>query len=333
MTQDAQPKPKTKHELDPDHYRMTIGEHLEELRVRLILGLAGFAVALVFCLIFGKQVMLIFLKPLWTIFLEYDISTQVFYTQVSDTFMVYIKISLISAAALASPWILYQFWLFIAAGLYAHEREVVTKYVPLSLTLLITGMLFVYYLVLPWTLKFFLAFSISIPFPQPDSPTTQPTTMTSASTQPVIIPLLHGDPEDKVEGQLWMDEIAGRLKMFHKGKVRVISFGPESMTAPMITLPGYISLVFGMLLTFGLSFQMPLAVMALVTVGIVERQSLRESRQYVYFAMAIVAAIITPGDVITATVALMVPLCLLFELGIWLSKDPATTTDEADSGR
>lgn len=327
MTEPAQTTPKSKHELDPDHYRMTIGEHLEELRIRLILGLMGFALALIVCLIFGKNVMLIFLGPLYSVFLEYDISTQIFYTQVSDTFMVYIKISLISAAALSSPWVLYQFWRFIAAGLYSHERNVVTRYVPLSITLLITGMLFVYFLVLPWTLKFFFTFSMDIPLPQQVAPTTQ----VAPTSQPLIIPTRAGDPDTLIEGELWFDDVTGRLKFVHKGKVRVLPFGPESMTAPMITLPNYIDLVFGMLMTFGLSFQMPLAVMALVAVGIVERDSLKQSRQYVYFAMAIVAAVITPGDVITATIALMVPLCLLFELGIWLSRDPGSA--EPDSGR
>jgi sec-independent protein translocase protein TatC len=59
--------------------------------------------------------------------------------------------------------------------------------------------------------------------------------------------------------------------------------------------------------------------MTLAKVGIVEIQTLRESRRVVYFIMVIVAAVITPGDVITATVALLGPLILLYELGIWLA--------------
>ena len=64
---------------------------------------------------------------------------------------------------------------------------------------------------------------------------------------------------------------------------------------------------------------------ALVAIGIVERDMLKQSRRYIYFAMSIVAAAITPGDVITATVALMFPLIGLFELGIWLSKERKET--------
>jgi sec-independent protein translocase protein TatC len=229
--------------------------------------------------------------------------------------MTYIKISVISALAIASPWILYQFWLFVAAGLYQHERKIITRFVPLSITLLIGGMAFVYFLVLPWTLKFFLAFSIEIPLPaqyEPDA--------TVATTQPTMIDTLEGDPANPVEGQFWLNRIDGRIKVFFGQKVRVLTFGPQNLTAPIITLPDYIDLVFGMLITFGLSFQMPLAIMALVSSGIVERDSLKESRRYVYFCMVILAAVITPGDVVTATLALMFPLIGLFELGIWLSK-------------
>ena len=82
-----------------------------------------------------------------------------------------------------------------------------------------------------------------------------------------------------------------------------MTFGPQNLTAPIITLPDYIDLVFGMLLTFGLSFQLPLVVMALVAIGIVEHDSLKTIEALVYFCISILAAAITPGDVITATVA------------------------------
>jgi len=63
-------------------------------------------------------------------------------------------------------------------------------------------------------------------------------------------------------------------------------------------------------------------VLALVRVGIVERETLKRSRQYVYFAIAILACVITPGDYITGTVLLIGPLIALYELGVWLSREP-----------
>jgi sec-independent protein translocase protein TatC len=307
---------------DPDQYRMTIGEHLEELRHRLILSLVGFTVVFGFCLLFGQQVMAAFCRPLISVLQQYEVNPQIYFTQVSDPFMVFIKVSLVSACAIAAPWMVYQLWLFVAAGLYPHERKIVTRYVPLSITLLVSGMVFVYFLVLPWTLQFFLAFSINIPLPTAFHPNQQ-----IATTQPTTIPTLEGDPAKPIDGQIWINQIDGRLKIYHNGKARVITFGPQNLTAPIITLPDYIDLVFGMLLTFGLSFQLPLVVMALVAVGIVERDALKKMRRYVYFAMSIIAAAITPGDVITATIALMFPLIGLYELGIWLSRAPKATMD------
>jgi Sec-independent protein secretion pathway component TatC len=75
-----------------------------------------------------------------------------------------------------------------------------------------------------------------------------------------------------------------------------------------------------MLLTFGLSFQLPLLVMALVRIGIVEIPALKRARKVVYFVLLIAASVITPGDAITATVALAIPLGLLYELGIFLAR-------------
>ena len=77
-----------------------------------------------------------------------------------------------------------------------------------------------------------------------------------------------------------------------------------------------------MLITFWLSFQMPLVVLALLRTNIVERDTLKASRQYVYFGIAILAAVITPGDYITGTVLLIFPLILLYELGLWLAREP-----------
>lgn len=303
---------------------MTIGEHLEELRARIILALIGFVLVFVLCLIFVKgYVIPAFCQPLTTVMMENELNPAMFTQGVSDGFMVYIKVSLISALALSSPWLVFQMWMFIASGLYAHERQIVTKYVPLSITLLISGMAFVYFLVLPWTLRFFLAFTVEIPLPASYTPNAS-----VASTQPTMVEVLEGDPIDKHKGQYWFNRLDGRLKIFLGDKVRVMAYLPENLVSPMITLPGYIDLVFGMLITFGLSFQLPLVVMALTAIGIVERDVLKESRRYVYFAMAIVAAAITPGDLITATVALTVPLCLLFELGIWLAREPEPSSEK-----
>lgn len=73
------------------------------------------------------------------------------------------------------------------------------------------------------------------------------------------------------------------------------------------------------LLGFGLVFEMPVVIMVLTAVGLVTPKFLREKRRHAILINTIVASLITPGDVITLTVMLMVPLFLLYELSIWLS--------------
>ena len=301
---------------DPDSYRMTVGEHLEELRWRMILALIGFAVVLGVCLFFGTEVLSAFCAPLVNTLAKYDINPQVVTDEVGEGFMTFIEISVISAAALASPWILYQVWQFVAAGLYPHERKYVTRYLPLSISLLVSGMLFVYFLVLPWTIEFFITFSTGIPLrlAQQTSMVAPPT------TQPLLqVPIVKGQPNGVPDGGLYFDRSDMRLKLFINGVPRVIAINSNQLIAPEIKLSTYIDLVVGMLITFGLAFQLPLVVLALERIGIIEVAALKSARRYVYFGMSILAAAITPGDVVTATVALIVPLCALYELGIWLA--------------
>ncbi len=334
---DHAPKAAQPLEYSPDDFRMTVGEHLEELRKRLILAIIGFGVALGICLWFGTDVMRIFCQPLVDVLRNHDLPPQLINRDISSPFVVYINISLLCALVLASPWIVWQFWLFVAAGLYPHERKAVTRYVPLSIGLLVVGVLFVYFAVLPMTLEFFLGFGLAIP--QADfntkSPTARvvpaPTTTastaptTAPSTQPAAImfprfPVLDGDPLNPPEGSYWYNTADRSLRTFVDGSVRTVLLISPSLVTPQVDLAEYIDLVFGMVVLFGLSFQLPLVVMALCKVGIVEQQALKDARKYVYFALAVLAAVITPGDVITASIALMIPLCLLYELGIWLGR-------------
>jgi sec-independent protein translocase protein TatC len=329
----AAPEPPTKPKpgFDPDEYRMTMGEHLEELRHRLIIALIGMAVAAGGCLCFGQHVMDIFCWPLIKELKKQNLSTALYYTELGQPFMVYIKVSLVCAAVIAGPWMLYQIWQFVAAGLYPHERKYITKYVPLSIGLLIAGFLFVYFIVLPWTINFFLIFGDSISLPR-DAPSHVASTLPSGPMP--IAPLLDGDPPHPAPGQFWFNLPEGRLKFFlNQGDVRVIPFGPSNLLSPHITLSEYIDLVLGTLLTFGLCFQLPLVVLTLTKIGIVQVAQLRAFRRYVYFVLAIVAACMTPGDVVTAMLALMAPLVLLYELGILLSAWGAGKEEPLNNGR
>jgi sec-independent protein translocase protein TatC len=76
-----------------------------------------------------------------------------------EAFMVYFKVSLLCGAVLASPWIFYQIWAFVAAGMYPHERNYVYRYLPFSLGLFLSGVLLCQFVVLPGAVKALLGFN------------------------------------------------------------------------------------------------------------------------------------------------------------------------------
>lgn len=72
---------------------------------------------------------------------------------------IYLKVSFVAGLVMASPWVIYQIWLFVAAGLYPHERKYVYIYLPMSIFLFLGGALFCFYAVFPFVLNFLLGFN------------------------------------------------------------------------------------------------------------------------------------------------------------------------------
>ena len=153
-----------------------------------------------------------------------DLNPQIHYDELGEGFLVWLQVNVITAIAIASPWIVYQLWQFVAAGLYPNERKYITRYSPLSIALLIPGMLFVYLLVLPWTIEFFLNFANDIPLPTKTVTTTQPHT-------PLLIPQLNGDPVTKVPDEMWIDSSTKQIKIFFEGSSARSDFQPEPARA------------------------------------------------------------------------------------------------------
>ena len=166
-------------------------------------------------------------------------------------------------------------WLFIAAGLYPTERKAVTKYVPMSIALMLIGVAFAFWIVLPWTLQFFLHFTADIRLPDSFSPTTA----AIAPDAVFKVPALEGDPPSPEEGQMWFNALQQRLKFALDGQVRVVQFGPANLVAPIITIPTYVNLVMALLGLFAVAFQMPLVVMAVVALGIFDVDELKGMRR------------------------------------------------------
>ncbi len=313
-TATAADAPKPKPHYNPEEHRMTIGEHLEELRKRMFLGLLGFIIAFAVFMYYGEEVLNFLCQPLFDAQTRNKLSPQAYSSEAAEVFMTYIKAAMISAGACAGPWMLYQIWLFVAAGLYPTERKYVTKYLPLSIVLFTIGVVFLYVYVLPLMLQFFLGFHIGTPGDWGVKIGLKPT-----ATQPVILPILAADPVNPMPGSMWINARTSFLKIcIAKDNFRVVPFGSDSVTTPMIALATYFDMVIGMLLSFGVAFQLPLVVLALVRIGIVEIQTFKKMRRIVYFILTIIAAVIVP-DVVTGMIALLLPLILLYEFGILLA--------------
>jgi sec-independent protein translocase protein TatC len=95
-------------------------------------------------------------------------------------------------------------------------------------------------------------------------------------------------------------------------------FAPKSVSvAPDIE--AYFNFVLGMFLAFGIAFEVPVVVVVLVLTGLVNVEQLKEFRGYVIVAIFVVAAIVTPPDVVSQ-ISLAIPMCLLYEAGIFFAR-------------
>ncbi len=96
------------------------------------------------------------------------------------------------------------------------------------------------------------------------------------------------------------------------------SFAPKSITAAP-DIEAYLGFVLSMFLAFGMAFEVPIVVIVLARMGMVTIQQLKDFRGYFVVLAFIIAAIVTPPDVVSQ-LALAIPMCLLYEIGIWAAQ-------------
>jgi sec-independent protein translocase protein TatC len=138
--------------------QMSFFEHLEELRQRLLRAILGLLIATGICFYFSDDIYGWLAKPLTDTLRSLNLPDKLVYTNPIDPFNLYIKLSLVAGIFLASPYILYQLWLFISPGLYRHEKRYVFPFVSLTSALFISGGLFAYKLAFPPALRFLVQF-------------------------------------------------------------------------------------------------------------------------------------------------------------------------------
>ena len=169
-----------------------------------------------------------------------------------ETITIYFMVCLVTGLVLVSPWVFYQGWAFVAAGLYRHERHYVQKYLPISIGLFLTGVILCFGFVLPITLGFLLEFNV------------------------------------------WLG------------------------VAPTLRLSEWMSFATILPLVFGIAFQTPLIMLFLERIGIFTAADFRAKRKISILIITVAAAVLTPGQDPFSMTLLAVPMILLYELGILL---------------
>jgi sec-independent protein translocase protein TatC len=132
-------------------------DHLMELRTRLIRSLVAFVIAFIFCYIFAERIYAFLVEPL-NHALAGQPNRHMIYTALYETFFTYVKVGAFGALCLAFPYMAIQLWLFVAPGLYRSERKAFLPFLAATPVMFLVGAGFVYYVMMPVAIRFFLSF-------------------------------------------------------------------------------------------------------------------------------------------------------------------------------
>ncbi len=299
---------------------MSFGDHLDELRKRAFLALAVPLPIAIVAFFFVSQIRYVLERPLRHALHDAGLNDQMQTRSVTEMMGVDIKLSLVIAVVVSAPWIIWQLWKFVEPGLYEHERRFARLLVPGSFLLMIAGVLTLYFALLPLSLQVLVQYGLEtrdneVPaLVAPGAP---------ADPAAVTIPLLDEMPKEVRPGQLWMLKGSRQLCIavtFDGTSVEVLTT-PLSKNAAYLQqflIGEYIDFVLLMMLGIAVAFQMPLVILLLGWVGLVRVELLRRNRRMAIFILAIVAAVVTPTSDFTSMMLMMLPLYLLYELGILL---------------
>ncbi|MGA1392383.1 MAG: twin-arginine translocase subunit TatC [Phycisphaerales bacterium] len=175
------------HDRDPDDEGapppggvMTFGEHLEELRRRLIRALAVPLPLAILAFVFADSIRAVITAPLYSALEAQKLPTQVQALSPVETLTTDLFLAVILALVLSAPWLVYQLWKFVEPGLYANERRFARFLMPSSAILVAIGLSVLYWIMLPLMLLFLVGFG------QPGPTETFPVggTQASAATEP-----------------------------------------------------------------------------------------------------------------------------------------------------
>jgi sec-independent protein translocase protein TatC len=224
---------------------MTILEHLEELRERLIKSAIALFIATLFSFFFARRLLEFLIAPMG--------SHKPIALRPTEAVVIYFKLAFILGAVLAMPFIVYQLFRFVTPGLKPKEKQYLYIFAPIASLSFASGVAFASLIILPFSIKY-----------------------------------LQGFLSDIIK--------------------------------PVYSIGHYISFVTSLLLWVGLSFETPLLIFFLAKLGVVNPKMLRRGRRYVYLLFAFIAAVITPTVDPFNMMLVMVPLLVLYEVGVILAK-------------
>jgi len=307
----------------PDDHSMSFGDHLEDLRRRIFWAAAVPLPLAIVIFLFSDPIIEMLYQPLDPILESFQLPRRLQALGPAEVLVIKLKLSLIAAAVIAAPWILWQAWLFVRPGLYKHEQRFVYFLVPGSTVLTFTGLSLMYFVMLPLMLRILVLFGTSLHLGG------------AAAMDPRIAAAIEGspdirirlaDPEAPSPGDIWLRW--PQMEMY----VAVVGDDPDAAAAVEILrvptpsgsiisqefrLTTYINFVLLLMLGIAVAFQMPLVILLMGWMGLVSEKELRAKRKYAFFACAATAAVITPADAMSMIV-MMIPLVALYELSILL---------------
>lgn len=223
--------------------------HLAELRDRIVVCIIALAIAFVATYYFKEQIFHFLMLPFIKVMPE---KSSFIFISVTEAFVTYFKISIVAAVFFAAPVLLYEFWMFVAPGLYEKEKKYVYPFIFFGSLCFVSGGLFCYYVVMPYLFRFFVSYAADFITPMPD-------------------------------------------------------------------LKSYMGFTLKMLIMFGLLFEMPLLAFFLSKAGIINARMLSSKRRYAILGIFILAAIITPPDVVSQ-ILVALPVWGLYEISIIIAR-------------
>ncbi|WP_299075742.1 twin-arginine translocase subunit TatC [uncultured Ruegeria sp.] len=255
-------------------------EHLAELRTRLIRSVIAFVIGIIVAFTVAEPILQFLVQPIEaTLRALGDPAPTLQYTSPQEYLFTLFRISMVFGFALAFPVISYQLWRFVAPGLYKSEKGAFMPFLVASPFMFLLGASFAQFVVTPLAMQFFLGF---------------------ADVSSIFANLLSATSGDVPEEIVVVPETAEGVKITFFGKVN------ESLD---ITLK--------FIIAFGLCFQLPVLLTLMGKAGLVSAEGLGSVRKYAMVGILVLAALVTPPDVITQII-LFVVVYGLYEVSIFL---------------